>query len=83
MFSSVISTHSRFLLSKCEASLRGGNNMEQTEAVVLGEKKIEQLSRQPIIESFVSRSQDDKWIVHKTTITDIKPASYFEKVLGQ
>ena len=54
--------------------------MEQTEAVVLGEKKIEQLSRQPIIESFVSRSQDDKWIVHKTTITNIKPVSYFEKV---
>ncbi len=51
--------------------------------MTLGEKKIEQLSRQPIIESFVTRSQDGKWVVHKTTITDIKPVSYFEKVLGQ
>lgn len=54
----------------------------QNEPVELGEKKIEQLSRQPIIESFVTRSQDGKWIVHKTIITDIKPRSYFEKVLG-
>ncbi len=56
---------------------------QQTEPVTLGEKKIEQLSKQPIIESFVTRSQDGKWIVHKTMITDIKPVSYFEKVLGQ
>ena len=54
-----------------------------TDAVVLGEKRIEQLSRQPIIESFVTLSQDGKWVVHKTVITDIKPKSYFEKVLGQ
>ena len=58
-------------------------NNQQTEPVALGEKKIEQLSRQPIIESFVSLSQDGKWVVHKTIITDIKPRSYFEKVLGQ
>ncbi len=57
-------------------------NEQQTEPVVLGDKKIEQLSRQPIIESFVSKSQDGKWVVHKTTITDIKPMSYFEKVLS-
>ena len=56
---------------------------QQAEAVVLSEKKIEQLSKQPIIESFVSRSQDGRWVVHKTVITDIKPVSYFEKVLGQ
>ena len=55
---------------------------QQTEPVTLGEKKIEQLSRQPIIESFVTLSQDGKWVVHKTTITDIKPRSYFEKVLS-
>ena len=56
--------------------------MEQT-VVELSERKVEQLSRQPIIESFVSLSQDGKWVVHKTIITDIKPKSYFEKVLGQ
>ncbi len=56
--------------------------MNENEPVVLGEKKLEQLSKQPIIESFVSKSQDGKWVVHKTTITDIKPMSYFDKVLG-
>ena len=49
---------------------------QQTEAATLGEKKIEQLSRQPIIESFVTVSQDGKWVVHKTIITDIKLAHH-------
>jgi len=50
--------------------------------IVLSNRKIEQLSRQPIIETQVGKSEDGKWIVHKTIITDIKPISYFEKVLG-
>ena len=44
--------------------------------------KIEQLNKQPIVETSVQMSEDKKWIVHKTIITDIKPISYFEKVLG-
>lgn len=48
----------------------------------LSEKKVEQLNRQPVVESLVRRSEDGKWVVHKTTITDIKPVSNFEKVLG-
>ena len=48
----------------------------------LSEKKLEQLNRQPIVESSIRRSDDGKWIVHKTTITDIKPVTYFEKVLA-
>jgi hypothetical protein len=48
----------------------------------LNEKKVEQLNRQPIVESSIRRSEDGKWIVHKTTITDIKPVAYFEKVLA-
>ena len=47
----------------------------------LSSAKIEQLRKQPIIENSVFRSEDGKWIIHKTTITDIKPVSYFEKVL--
>ena len=47
----------------------------------LSEKKVEQLNRQPVVESLVRRSEDGKWVVHKTTITDIKPVSNFEKVL--
>jgi len=44
--------------------------------------KVKQLTKQPIIESAVSKSEDGKWIIHKTVITDIKPISYFDKVMG-
>ncbi|MFC1697112.1 hypothetical protein ACFL1H_02165 [Nanoarchaeota archaeon] len=44
--------------------------------------KIEQLNKQPIIETSIQVSEDKKWVVYKTIITDIKPVSYMEKVLG-
>lgn len=47
----------------------------------LSQVKIEQLNRQPVLESSVSVSEDGKWVIHKTLITDIKPIKYFEKVL--
>ena len=50
--------------------------------VILTNQKVEQLSRQPVLETQITKSQDGKWIVHKTIITDIKPVAYFEKVLG-
>lgn len=43
--------------------------------------KVQQLNRQPIIETSVALSKDKKWIVQKTIITDLKPVSYFEKVM--
>ena len=43
--------------------------------------KIEQLNKMPIIECHVNKSDDGKWIIHKTVITSIKPVKYFEKVL--
>jgi len=55
----------------------GGKKMELSEA------KIAQLRKQPIVESSIRKSDDKKWILHKTTITDIKPVSYFEKVLEE
>jgi hypothetical protein len=55
---------------------------QETKKVILTDKKIEQLVRQPALETQISKSQDGKWIVHKTIITDIKPVAYFEKVLG-
>ena len=58
------------------------NQAENQEVTKLSNIKIEQLSRQPIIESSISKSEDGKWIIHKTIITDIKPVSYFEKVLA-
>ncbi len=44
----------------------------------LTEKKIEQLKKQPIIETVITKSEDEQWVIHKTVITDIKPVSYYE-----
>ena len=48
----------------------------------LTEKKIEQLLKQPIIESRVTKSKDGQWVIHRTTMTDIKPIKYFEAVMN-
>ena len=48
----------------------------------LTEKKIEQLKKMPIIETVITKSEDKEWVIHKTVITDIKPISYYEKVMG-
>lgn len=47
----------------------------------LSDKKIEELQEQPIVESTTTMSEDGKWCVHKTIITDIKSREYMEKVL--
>jgi hypothetical protein len=36
----------------------------------------------PIMETIVYLSEDKKWVLHKTIITDIKPVGYYEKVLA-
>ena len=48
----------------------------------MNKKRLEELNKQPIVETSIRRSEDGKWVVHKTTITDIKPVTYFEKVLA-
>lgn len=40
------------------------------------------LPKQPIIESQVKTSNDGRWVIHRTVITDIRSASYLEKVLA-
>ena len=57
------------------------SNKKETAGIGLSKIKQEQLSRQPILETQISRSKDGEWIIHKTIITDIKPVSYFEKVM--
>lgn len=47
----------------------------------LSNAKEEQLRKQPIMESFIRKSADGKFIVHKTVITHIKPVAYYEAVL--
>jgi len=49
--------------------------------MALSEKKIEELEKQPIVETKIGKSLDGRWVIHKTVITDIKPVSYMEKVM--
>ncbi len=47
----------------------------------LEEKRQEQLKRMPIVETKILKSQDGRFLVHKTVITDIKPVEYYRVVL--
>ena len=49
----------------------------------LTDRKIEQLKKQPIIETTLSKSMDGQWLLIKTTMLDIKPITYLEKVLNK
>jgi NACalpha-BTF3-like transcription factor len=49
--------------------------------MIIGDKKLEALKKMPVIETVVFKSKDGKYIVNKTTITDIKPVNYFQAVL--
>ena len=61
------------------------NKQKQEEKVVsveLSAIKIKQFNEQPSVQSSITLSKDKKWVMHKTIITDIKPVTYFEKVLA-
>ncbi|MFP4522981.1 MAG: hypothetical protein ACOCQQ_00610 [Candidatus Nanoarchaeia archaeon] len=47
----------------------------------LSNKKEEQLRKMPLIQSTFQKSKDGRYLVHKTTITTIRPIAYFEKVI--
>jgi hypothetical protein len=46
-------------------------------------KQIEKVARMPIIETRISLSKDRRYVIHRTEIVDIKPASYWEKVFSE
>jgi len=43
--------------------------------------KIESLKNMPLIETQIKKSKDGKYMVHKTVITDIKPTTYYERIM--
>ena len=47
----------------------------------LTEKQKERVRNMPIVESSVRKSQDGKFLVHKTEINSIKPVQYYEAVI--
>jgi len=48
----------------------------------LTNKKEEQLRQMPIVQAKLFKSKDGKYMVHKTTITNIKPTAYYEAVMS-
>lgn len=58
------------------------NVEEKYEVEELSKSKIQQLMKQPIIETKIGKSKDGKYIIVKTIITDIKPILYYKKVIG-
>ncbi len=49
--------------------------------IKLGAKKVEQLKRMPLIESKVFKTPDDRFIVHRTIISQVKPIEYYKAIL--
>jgi hypothetical protein len=45
-------------------------------------RKEDQLRQMPIIRSTIAKSKDSKFVIHRTVITHIKPAAYYEAVLA-
>jgi hypothetical protein len=54
-----------------ESGTPGGSNM----------KDEVELKKMPQVEFSVQKSRDGKYLIHKTTITDIKPFAYYKAVL--
>lgn len=47
----------------------------------LGDKKIEQLKKMPLIENRIFKSKDGKYLVNQLKISTIRPVAYFEKII--
>jgi hypothetical protein len=54
---------------------------EEPEFILAPEQVAEKVTAMPIVESRVRLSKDGEYVVHETRIVDIKPVSYYGKVL--
>jgi len=58
---------------------------EQVVKIAKSQKKFKtsKLTKMPYIETKFEKSQDGKYLVHKTIITTIRSLAYFEKILEE
>ena len=54
---------------------------EKTEYKLPLDKVQVRMGSQPIIECAISKSKDGEYVIFRTTITDIRKATYYKKVL--
>lgn len=45
------------------------------------ENQEKNIKKMPMIESFINKSKDGKFIIHKTVMTHIKPIQYWQAVI--
>jgi len=45
------------------------------------EEQKKEFENRPIVETQIGKSKDGKYVLHRTIITDIKPRTYYERVL--
>lgn len=50
--------------------------------MVLTPKQEMKVKDMPIIETKITRSKDGRYLMHKTTMTTIRPMSYYEAILA-
>lgn len=54
---------------------------KKLQQINLGQRKMEQLKKMPLIESKVFKTPDDRFIVHRTIISQVKPVEYYRAIL--
>ncbi len=73
-------------LKKVETNIQHSETPKAVEETKMEQKQETQESKgfeknQPIIETSINLSKDKKFVIHRTVITDIKPKTYYEKVM--
>ncbi|RME52383.1 hypothetical protein D6783_04640 [Candidatus Woesearchaeota archaeon] len=49
--------------------------------MALTKKKENQLRKMPLIETQLRKSKDGKYLIHRTSITHIRPITYYQAIL--
>jgi hypothetical protein len=50
--------------------------------MVLTPKQEQRIKEMPIIETRITKSKDGKYLLHRTTMTTIRPMSYYEAIIA-
>ncbi len=53
----------------------------KVKAMAMSEKREKALKRMPVIRTDVFRSKDGRFLIHKTSITYIRPMAYYKAIL--
>jgi hypothetical protein len=49
--------------------------------MAMSETREQALKKMPYIETRIEKSEDGNFVIHRTTITDVRPLAYYKKVV--